>query len=62
MTSFTNEQKATEARRESHMRRRVYEKRVADGKMSPNDARRQIAIMEEIAAEYQARAHSERLL
>ena len=54
---FTNTEKATEARREAKMRKMVYERRG----FTELDLRR-IAMMEEIAADYEQLAEKERLL
>lgn len=56
MAQFTDERKAAEARREVDMRRRIYKRRVGNGAMSESEARYQIAVMEEIAADYEAKA------
>ena len=50
--TFTRKQKEAAAWRESKMRRRVYPRLVADGRMTQQSADRQIAIMEAIAADY----------
>lgn len=47
--AFTPQELATEAAREAGMRRGVYAKRVAAGRMSPAEADRRIAMMEAIA-------------
>jgi len=49
---FTNRQKMQCAQREAGFRRFVYAKRVADGKMKQAKADEEIALMDEIAAEY----------
>ena len=61
-SNFTARQKMQAAQRESGYRGYVYPKRVAAGKMKQADADRQIAIMDEIAADYGALAEKERLL
>lgn len=48
--------------RELGYRRRVYARRVADGKMTQRLADEQIQIFEEIAEDYRAKLTSERLL
>ena len=48
--------------RELEMRYRVYERQVDKGKMTRAKADREIALMEEIAADYTALAEKERLL
>lgn len=55
MSAFTDVEKMKAAEREVGMRRLVYLRRVADGKMKQADADRGIAIMEEIAADYRAK-------
>lgn len=47
--------------RELGMRRRVYERRVAEGRMSTAQAQREISIMEEIAADYRKLEAEDRL-
>jgi len=49
---YTPEQKLTEIRRELLMRRRVYPHRIEDGRLSAEDAARQIAIMKAIEEDY----------
>jgi hypothetical protein len=49
---FTNRQKANEAFREVSYRKFVYSRQVEAGKMTEAAAKRKIAIMEEIGAEY----------
>lgn len=56
---FTAKDKAAAARKESGFRRYVYPRRVADGKMKQADADRQIAIMDEMAADYERQAEVE---
>jgi hypothetical protein len=56
---FTAMQKATEASREVGYRQFVYSKKVADGKMSEAEARKRIAIMQEIANDYLAEAEAD---
>lgn len=46
---FTDRELIEEARRESYMRRRVYPKWVADGRLTQADADRRIDMMEAIA-------------
>jgi len=48
----TNLQKMRCAERELAMRVRVYPRRIAEGRMSETKAREEIALMEEIAADY----------
>ncbi len=59
---FTNEQKWECAAREVKQREHVYPRRVADGKMTQALADRQIAMMKEIADDYERLAAGERLL
>jgi len=54
MGKFTALEKADAAKREAGYRRYVYPRRVSDGKMSQENADKQIAIMDEIEAEYRA--------
>ena len=56
MANYTNKAKADAARREVEMRRKVYPNWVAAGRMKQAAADLQIAIMEEIAAEYRLKA------
>ena len=57
--TFTDRDKADEAKREVAMRRRVYPRWVQDGRMKQADADRKIAVMEAIAADYRERAETE---
>lgn len=50
----TRQDKFEAARREVGFRGRVYERRVAEGKMSREDAEHEIACMREIMLDYQA--------
>jgi signal recognition particle subunit SEC65 len=50
---------AREAEREVALRRRVYPRWVAEGRMKQHHAERQIALMEAIAAELQRRERAE---
>jgi hypothetical protein len=52
---FTDREKRQAAERELNMRRRVYPSWVDRGRMSKHEAERQIALMEDIAADYRAR-------
>jgi hypothetical protein len=58
---FTARQKMQCAQRETGYRRFVYPKRVVAGKMTQADADKQIAIMDEIAADYGTLAKKEEL-
>lgn len=59
---FSNEEKLEAIERELKYRRRVYPARIDGGKMSPQLAARQIALMEAIAADYRPKAQGEKLL
>lgn len=61
MTGFTAREKADCARREIAQRLRVYPRRIAEGKMSQALADRQIALMKEIAEEYDEKAEQDEL-
>jgi len=56
MTPFTNREKLDCARRELAMRRSVYPRWVASGKMRQTDADREVATMAAIVADYAERA------
>jgi hypothetical protein len=60
--NFTTTDKHREALRELAMRRRLYPRWIEKGTMTPKDAARQIAVMEQIAADYELAAKQERLL
>jgi len=51
---FTAREKLEEVRRELAMRRRVYPRKVEEGKLKPSKAEAQVAILEAIAADYEA--------
>ena len=53
MSKFSNKEKAEAARRELAYRERVYPRRIAEGKMHADLARRQTELMEEIAEDYE---------
>ena len=55
---FTDCDKATCARREAALRRRVYPNSVAKGRMTQEQADSEIAMMDEIAQEYLLRWES----
>lgn len=55
MAKFSNKEKAAECRRELGKRVHVYGRAVAEQKMKQVDADRLIALMEEMAQEYDAR-------
>lgn len=60
--TYTAEEKLAAVEREVKLRRRVYPNRVQAGKMTNQQAVREIRIMEEIAADYRAQAEVGRLL
>lgn len=60
--TFTAEDKFACVRRELGYRRHVYARRVTDGAMKKDQADREIALMEAIAADYEEQAKKERLL
>jgi hypothetical protein len=62
LPQFTDEDKHREALRELAMRKRLYPRWVEKGAMAAADAAMRIAIMEEIAADYELAARQERLL
>ena len=49
---FTDQQKHDAALREAKLRRRLYPRWVADGRLTQGEADMQIAVMEAIAADY----------
>lgn len=55
---FTARELADEARREAFVRRRVYPRQVAAGRMTQADADRRIDMMEAIAVRLTRHAHS----
>lgn len=59
---ITTTDKLACAERELKMRKRVYERWIAENKMSAGKAAHEIAAMEAIVADYQAAAEKERLL
>lgn len=60
--AFTNQEKLAAVQRELGYRRRVFERRVAEGKMSKALADEQIAVFEQIAADYQKLTEGDRLI
>ena len=62
VSQFTAQEKMAACQREAGYRRYVYPKRVADGKMTKSAADREIALVDEMAADYGALAAKERLL
>lgn len=59
---WTSDEKLACIEREIRLRKRVYPNRVANKRMSPLQADRQISMMEEIAEDYRKKVESERLL
>lgn len=53
--THTDQEKAEAAEREVKMRRRVYPRWVAQGKLSQADANHQISVMEDIARDYRSK-------
>ena len=53
--TFTDTEKRECAEREAKMRRRVYPRWVIDGRMTQVSADKQIALMDEIAADYRSK-------
>lgn len=60
--TFTATDKLEAVRRELKYRRRVYQHRVDQQLMTPQEAQYQIGVMEAIAADYDRLAQSERLI
>jgi hypothetical protein len=60
--NITATDKQKEAEREVAMRRNVYPKWIAAGRMKQDEADRRVAVMEQIAADYREQAERERLL
>lgn len=60
--AFSNGEKLAAVQRELGYRRRVYERRVAENKMSKALADEQIAVFEAIEADYRKLTEGERLL
>jgi hypothetical protein len=56
---FTDREKWQAAERELNMRRRVYPSWVASGRMTQQEADRQIALMDAISDDYQAKVMGE---
>jgi hypothetical protein len=52
---FSDTEKREAAEREAKYRRKVYPRLVGDGRMTQQAADRQIAMMDEIAADYRAK-------
>lgn len=59
---FTAEEKYKAAKREVNFRKYVYPRRIEAGSISKENAAKQIAIMEAIAADYAELMEKERLL
>lgn len=62
MSTYNAQQKLDAVEREIRMRRRVYPRWVSERRMTQARADAEIAVMEEIAADYRAQASGERLL
>lgn len=60
--TFTATEKLEAVRRELNWRNKVYPRRVAEFRMTPQEAKFQIAVMEAIAEDYERLAQSERLI
>lgn len=60
MNDFTDAEKLAEIKRELEMRRRVYRWQVRNGKLSQEDADRQIGIMTSIKLDYAAKIEAAR--
>jgi hypothetical protein len=60
--TYSNEDKLAAVERELGYRRRVYARRVAEGKMTQKLADEQIAVFQAIAEDYRDRAAGDRLL
>lgn len=60
--TYSTSDKLIVVERELKMRRRVYPRRVADGRMTQPQADFEIAVMEAIAEDYRAIEQKERLL
>jgi hypothetical protein len=54
MAKFSNKEKAAECKREHAQRVHVYGRRVSEGKMTQADADRKIALVLDMAADYEA--------
>jgi hypothetical protein len=61
MTTFTDEEKLDELTREIEMRRRVYRWQVRNGKLSEEQAQRQINLMIAIKMDYSAKIGAAKL-
>ena len=59
---WTAEQKLRAVERELKMRYRVYPRFIAEGKMTQQQADREVSIFEDIAADYRAQVEKSRLL
>jgi hypothetical protein len=59
MGKFSTKDKIDELERELRQRERVYPRLLSEGKLNPNDARRQIWILQAILADYEAIARLE---
>jgi hypothetical protein len=61
MTTFTDKEKLDELTREIEMRRRVYRWQVRNGKLSEEQAQRQIDLMIAIKMDYAAKIEAAKL-
>jgi hypothetical protein len=61
MTTFTDKEKLDELTREIEMRRRVYRWQVRNGKLSEEQAQRQINLMIAIKMDYSAKIEAAKL-
>jgi hypothetical protein len=59
---FTETQKLEALRRELSWRKKVYPNRTASGRMTPHEAKYQLAIIEAIIEDYERQAERERLI
>lgn len=59
---YSEEEKLEAVKRELGYRRRVYERRVADGKMRQSKADHELGVFEAIQADYEGRAQNARLI
>jgi hypothetical protein len=62
VSEFNYSEKLAAVRRELRLRRRVYPNRVGAGHMTPEEADKQLAVMEAIEEDYVRLAEKERLL
>jgi hypothetical protein len=55
MTTYSDQDKLRSIRREISMRRKVYPRWVAEGRMTQEQATRELEIFEQIASDYESR-------